>query len=158
MLFFCFFIYFFIYFQSIKQPTTTRATHWMHVQVMWLLDLSALWTGQAIGKSTLISNVNLVFEWQQKESFQDKIELMSWLRWIFHVFSVLHFRWREALAAFIGEDKSLFAVRRIRTEHHNRHIAFDIFNNGRRDGAAVPLTHLVVQHVIHRNVVIPEKN
>lgn len=62
------------------------------------------------------------------------------------------------MAAFIGEDKSLFAVRRIRTEHHNRHIAFDIFNNGRRDGAAVPLTHLVVQHVIHRNVVIPEKN
>lgn len=72
--------------------------------------------------------------------------------------SVLHFRWRGALAAFIGEDESLFAVRRIWTEQHNGYIAFDLFNNGRRDGATVPLTHLVVQQVIHRNVVIPEEN
>jgi len=72
--------------------------------------------------------------------------------------SVLHFRWRKALATFIGEDESLFVVRRIWTENYNGHIAFDIFNNGRRDGTTVPLTHLVVQQVIYRNVVVPEEN
>ena len=72
--------------------------------------------------------------------------------------SVPHFRWRGALAAFVGENESFFAVRRIRTEHYHGHIAFDIFKKGRRDGATVPLTHLVAQQVVHCNVVIPEEN
>ena len=71
---------------------------------------------------------------------------------------VLHVSCCRTFSSFVWEEEPFFAIGRIWTKNHYCHVAIDIFVKRWRDGAAVPLTHLIVQHVINSNVIIPKKS
>lgn len=68
-----------------------------------------------------------------------------------------YFGWTAAFACFVRKTESLFTVRGVWAEDDHRNIASDMFIDGPRDGTAISLTNLVLQHVIDSDVIVPEK-
>lgn len=69
----------------------------------------------------------------------------------------VYFGWSAAFACFVWKSESLFTVRGVWAEDDHRNIASDMFIDGSRDGTAISLTNLVLQHVIDSDVIVPEK-
>lgn len=69
----------------------------------------------------------------------------------------VYFGWSAAFACFVRKTESLFTVRGVWAEDHHRNIASDMFIDGSRDGTAISLTNLVLQHVIDSDVIVPGK-